>query len=76
MYLKDAGFSTKSIHIRHRLPSDIKTIVTPIYQTSTFLFNSVEEGAELFAGKKEGYIYKYKKVDSQKFLLADILYTS
>jgi len=57
MYLKDAGFSTKSIHIRHRLPSDIKTIVTPIYQTSTFLFNSVEEGAELFAGKKEGYIY-------------------
>ncbi len=32
-------------------------VVPPIYQTSTFKFNSVEEGADLFAGKAKGYIY-------------------
>ena len=33
------------------------SVVPPIYQTSTFKFNSVEEGADLFAGKEKGYIY-------------------
>ncbi len=32
-------------------------VVPPIYQTSTFAFESAEHGAELFAGKKDGYIY-------------------
>ena len=33
-------------------------VVPPIYQTSTFAFESASEhGAELFAGKKSGYIY-------------------
>jgi len=32
-------------------------VVPPIYQTSTFKFNSADHGAELFSGKKEGYIY-------------------
>jgi methionine-gamma-lyase len=31
--------------------------VVPIYQTSTFAFDSAEHGAELFAGKGRGYIY-------------------
>ncbi|MEW6684613.1 MAG: aminotransferase class I/II-fold pyridoxal phosphate-dependent enzyme [Candidatus Edwardsbacteria bacterium] len=31
--------------------------VPPIYQTSTFVFKNAEEGAALFAKKKEGYIY-------------------
>ncbi|MBT3426983.1 MAG: aminotransferase class I/II-fold pyridoxal phosphate-dependent enzyme [Gammaproteobacteria bacterium] len=29
----------------------------PIYQTSTFGFDSVQEAAEVFAGKKKGYAY-------------------
>lgn len=29
----------------------------PIFQTSTFLFDNVEHGANLFAGKEDGYIY-------------------
>ena len=31
--------------------------VSPIYQTSTFKFRNADHGAELFAGKEEGYIY-------------------
>ena len=31
--------------------------VPPIYQTSTFLYDSVEQGARLFAGEEHGYIY-------------------
>lgn len=31
--------------------------VVPIYQTSTFGFDSAEHGAELFAGRGQGYIY-------------------
>ncbi len=34
-----------------------RPVVPPIYQTSTFAFESAEQGAALFAGKEEGYIY-------------------
>jgi methionine-gamma-lyase len=32
-------------------------VVPPIYQTSTFAFDSAEQGAALFAGQRQGYIY-------------------
>jgi len=32
-------------------------VVPPIYQTSTFKFESVEHGASLFKGEQKGYIY-------------------
>ncbi len=32
-------------------------VVPPIYQTSTFAFDSAEQGAALFAGERKGYIY-------------------
>ena len=32
-------------------------VVEPIYQTSTFTFDSAERGAALFAGREHGYIY-------------------
>ena len=31
--------------------------IRPIYQTSTFAFDSVDQGAKRFAGEEEGYIY-------------------
>jgi len=34
-----------------------RPVVVPIYQTSTFAFEDVDQGASLFAGKGEGYIY-------------------
>jgi methionine-gamma-lyase len=33
------------------------SVVTPIYQTSTFKFKDAQQGANRFAGKEEGYIY-------------------
>jgi methionine-gamma-lyase len=32
-------------------------VVPPIYQTSTFAFDTAEHGAALFAGERQGYIY-------------------
>ncbi len=32
-------------------------VIPPIYQTSTFKFESADHGGDLFAGKKKGYIY-------------------
>jgi methionine-gamma-lyase len=32
-------------------------VIPPIYQTSTFKFESAEHGGDLFAGTKKGYIY-------------------
>ena len=32
-------------------------VVEPIYQTSTFTFDSAERGAALFAGREHGYVY-------------------
>ena len=32
-------------------------VVPPIYQTSTFAFESAAQGAALFAGQQQGYIY-------------------
>lgn len=33
------------------------SVVPPIYQTSTFKFESADHGGSLFAGKQKGYIY-------------------
>jgi methionine-gamma-lyase len=33
------------------------SVAPPIYQTSTFAFKSAEQGAAIFAGTEEGYVY-------------------
>lgn len=33
------------------------SVIPPIYQTSTFKFQSAQQGASLFAGEEKGYIY-------------------
>ena len=32
-------------------------LAAPIYQTSTFIFDSAEQGGRRFAGQEDGYIY-------------------
>jgi methionine gamma-lyase len=50
------GFATKQIHVgKHENAAGALT--TPIYQTSTFEFASVEQGGKRFAGQEAGYIY-------------------
>ncbi|MCK4235825.1 MAG: aminotransferase class I/II-fold pyridoxal phosphate-dependent enzyme, partial [Candidatus Krumholzibacteria bacterium] len=39
------------------IPDEKGAVITPIYQTSTFSFRDVDHGADLFAGRRKGYIY-------------------
>ena len=51
-----AGFDTKLVHGGgHRDPYGSATV--PIYQTSTFAFDSAQQGADRFAGTSDGFIY-------------------
>ncbi len=50
------GFETRQVHGGH-LADPMGSAVTPIYQTSTFVFRDAQQGADRFAGKEPGYIY-------------------
>ncbi|MFH0777309.1 MAG: aminotransferase class I/II-fold pyridoxal phosphate-dependent enzyme [Candidatus Eisenbacteria bacterium] len=56
------GFATIAIHGRkridkHEAETPIRAVSTPIFQSSTFAFESAEQGAAIFAGEQEGYFY-------------------
>ena len=51
------GFSTNQIHAARPEPDGVAPLATPIYQTSTYIFESTQQGAARFAGEEEGYIY-------------------
>lgn len=50
------GFSSTAIHGNETTNAN-HSHITPIYATSTFTFDTAEQGMERFAGKQEGYIY-------------------
>ncbi|HEY6975214.1 MAG TPA: aminotransferase class I/II-fold pyridoxal phosphate-dependent enzyme [Chitinophagaceae bacterium] len=50
------GISSVAIHTGNKHFSD-SSHITPIYATSTFTFDTAEQGMERFSGKQEGYIY-------------------
>lgn len=50
------NFQTKCVHAGID-EYEFGSVVPPIYQTSTFKFESAEQGASLFAGEQKGYIY-------------------
>ncbi len=49
--------ATRAIHAGQAPDPTFGSLAPPIYQTSTFVFSSVEQGAARFAGKDPGYIY-------------------
>jgi methionine-gamma-lyase len=49
-------FETKCVHSGIE-EYEFGAVVPPIYQTSTFKFESAQHGASLFAGERRGYIY-------------------
>ncbi|PKK39657.1 Methionine gamma-lyase [Clostridiaceae bacterium JG1575] len=53
---KFKGFSTRAIHSGYE-SNKYGALATPIYQTSTFIFDSAEQGGRRFAMEEEGYIY-------------------
>jgi len=50
-------FDTLQVHAGHTPDPANGSCVTPIHQTASFVFNSVEHGARLFALEEAGHIY-------------------
>lgn len=55
--LKNTQFATQAIHGGYHKDSDTGALTPPIYQTSTFVFDSAEQGGRRFALEESGYIY-------------------
>lgn len=56
MQNKKLNLATQCIHAG-KVPNEHGTLATPLYQTSTFIFDNAEQGAARFAGDEAGYIY-------------------
>jgi methionine-gamma-lyase len=59
---KKLGFATIAIHGRkklgkHETGPPIRALSTPIFMSSTFAFKDADEGAAIFAGEVDGYVY-------------------
>ncbi|MBS1774973.1 MAG: PLP-dependent transferase [Bacteroidetes bacterium] len=50
------GFDTICIHGGHK-PDAHRAHLTPIYASSTYLFDSAEQAAAIFKGEEKGYVY-------------------
>ncbi len=55
--LENTKFATKAIHGGFKKDSVSGALTTPIYQSSTFIFDSCEQGGNRFALCEDGYIY-------------------
>ena len=50
------GFGSAAIHAGHRQDPNYAHL-TPIYATSTYVFDTAEQGMRRFSGQEDGYIY-------------------
>ena len=57
MLNENCGIGTKAIHAGNVKDAQYGALATPIYQSSTFVFDSCEQGGRRFAGQESGYIY-------------------
>ncbi|RHW75077.1 methionine gamma-lyase [Colwellia sp. RSH04] len=48
---------TNAIHAGRINDEQFGSLATPLYQTSTFIFDDAQQGGDRFAGESEGYIY-------------------
>lgn len=55
--MKERRFETEAVHVGYDSKDHLGSLSTPIYQTSTFTFESAEQGERRFAGEEDGYIY-------------------
>ena len=54
--LSKMDFSTRAVHAGYQ-KNEFGALATPIYATSTFIFDSAEQGGRRFALEEPGYIY-------------------
>ncbi len=55
--INQKGFATRQIHASDVKIPGINPLATPIFATSTFVFDDCAQGAARFAGEEAGYIY-------------------
>jgi len=55
--LSKFGLLTRSIHAGQHADPATGAVAPPLYQTSTFAFDSCAQGAARFAGEEQGFIY-------------------
>ena len=68
-------FATRSVHAGYDCADNEGALNPPIYMTSTFTFDSVEQGAGRFAGEQQGHFYSRISNPTQEILearLADL----
>ncbi|MBN9349377.1 MAG: aminotransferase class I/II-fold pyridoxal phosphate-dependent enzyme [Chitinophagaceae bacterium] len=53
---KIKGFSSTAVHAGHNTESN-HAHLTPVYASSTYVFDTAEQGMERFSGKQDGFIY-------------------
>ena len=56
MSTSNVGFMTRAIHAGQDPDPTYGSLATPIYQTSTFCFDDVQDGIDKFTGTKSGYV--------------------
>jgi methionine-gamma-lyase len=54
---EEQALETRVIHVGQHPDPTFGAVAVPIYQTSTFAFETPEQGADRFAGREGGYIY-------------------
>ncbi|MFW6300930.1 MAG: PLP-dependent transferase, partial [Bacillota bacterium] len=54
---KEWNFNTRTVHAGEDPCPQTGALRVPIYQSSTFVFDNVEQGGRRFAGEESGYIY-------------------
>ncbi len=51
------SIETQAIHAGRINDEQFGSLATPLYQTSTFIFENAQQGANRFAGEEDGFIY-------------------
>ncbi|AGT10667.1 methionine gamma-lyase [Paracoccus aminophilus] len=65
---RQPGLSTRAIHLGYDPATENGALTPPIYMTSTYAFETAEQGSELFRGERKGYIYGRTKNPTQTIL--------
>jgi methionine-gamma-lyase len=63
-----AGPSTRAIHLGYDPASAHGAVNPPVYMTSTYAFETAEQGGEIFAGQRDGYVYGRTRNPTQALL--------
>jgi methionine-gamma-lyase len=64
----ELGFATRAIHGGYDPAEAFGALTPPVHLTSTYVFDTAEHGAEVFAGTRDGHIYGRTKNPTQTIL--------